>query len=265
MDNEGATTTSTIVTFNVNSVIDNQAPTASIISPSFGSEFTEGTTVTVEADAVDADGSIAKLEFYLNGSFYAEDLTAPYSMNFEGLTIGTHEVSVKSIDNDGVASLAVGTSFTINEQVTNGGCSESQYIEGNVYLAGDNIQNVSNLYSCKVGGWCSGAAWAYEPGVGMYWNEAWNLVRACSEVAQPSDIDAQISQSTLSTEIVIETEKSQTVEVRVFSSIGKLVFQDQFSVENIYRYVLNLNSLNSGIYIVQLKGNSNKVQSVIIK
>ncbi len=265
IDNEGASTTSSTVTFTVNTVVENQAPTASIISPSFGSEFTEGTVVTVEADAVDADGSVTKVEFYLNGNLYGEDLTAPYSMDFVGLSIGTHEVTVKSIDNEGASSLSVGTSFTINEQETGGGCAEPQYVEGNVYLDGDDIQNVGNLYNCKVGGWCSGAAWAYEPGVGMYWTEAWSLIRACSETAQPSDIDAQVLQSSSSTEIVIQTEEAQIVEVNVFNILGKLVFNDKLPIDQVFRYTLNMNNLNKGIYIIQVNGTTNKVQSVITK
>ena len=58
-----------------------------------------------------------------------------------------------------------------------GSCTEPQYVAGTTYNAGDLVQNVGNKYECNIGGWCSSsAAWAYEPGVGMYWQEAWSLM-----------------------------------------------------------------------------------------
>jgi hypothetical protein len=53
-------------------------------------------------------------------------------------------------------------------------------VAGTTYATGQDVQNIGNKYNCKVGGWCSSsAAWAYEPGVGMYWQEAWTFVQAC--------------------------------------------------------------------------------------
>ncbi len=264
VDNEGSSTTSTSVNFNIVEVAQNQAPSVTIISPSMGSEFSEGTTVTVEADAVDADGSVAKVEFYLNGSYFGEDLTSPYSLDFANLAVGSHTVAVKSIDNEGAASFLIQTNFTINAQ-TGGGCTEPQYVEGNTYLSGDDIQNGGNLYDCTVGGWCSGAAWAYEPGVGLYWTEAWTLIRACSETAQLSDIDAQVNNTPTETSIVIESEVAQTVEILVYNTLGQVVLRENVDVENMMLHTLNTNTLNNGIYIIQVKGSSNTLQSVITK
>jgi bifunctional chitinase/lysozyme len=50
------------------------------------------------------------------------------------------------------------------------------YIEGKTYQAGDKVSNAGGVYECKpwpYTAWCSGAAWAYEPGVGAYWSSAW--------------------------------------------------------------------------------------------
>ena len=38
------------------------------------------------------------------------------------------------------------------------------------------------LYACKpwpYSGWCNGADWAYAPGFGYAWRDAWTEVRAC--------------------------------------------------------------------------------------
>lgn len=56
-----------------------------------------------------------------------------------------------------------------------------QYVAGTTYTTGQFVQNIDNKYRCEVGGWCSSSgAWAYEPGVGMYWETAWSFVSACS-------------------------------------------------------------------------------------
>lgn len=62
----------------------------------------------------------------------------------------------------------------------NGG-SHPAYKEGTVYTAGDIVSNAGKLYRCKpapFSGWCSMAAWAYEPGKGSAWNQAWEAVDA---------------------------------------------------------------------------------------
>ncbi|MPY23175.1 glycoside hydrolase family 19 protein [Shewanella sp. YLB-07] len=52
----------------------------------------------------------------------------------------------------------------------------SPYQAGHAYAAGDIVSNASGLYECKpfpYTAWCAGAAWAYEPGVGAAWQDAW--------------------------------------------------------------------------------------------
>ena len=62
-----------------------------------------------------------------------------------------------------------------------GSCSGvPQYVAGTAYTAGQIVQNVGNRYICNIAGWCSSsAAWAYAPGTGTYWTDAWSLVGPC--------------------------------------------------------------------------------------
>ena len=58
--------------------------------------------------------------------------------------------------------------------------SVPQYVAGTSYTAGQIVQNVGNRYMCSIAGWCSStAAWAYAPGTGTYWTDAWTLVGPC--------------------------------------------------------------------------------------
>ena len=51
------------------------------------------------------------------------------------------------------------------------------YKEGTKYKAGDKVvASDKHVYTCKpwpYTNWCSGAAWAYAPATGLYWNNAW--------------------------------------------------------------------------------------------
>jgi len=50
------------------------------------------------------------------------------------------------------------------------------YKEGTPYKAGERVSNGGASYECKphpYTGWCAGAAWAYEPGKGTAWSDAW--------------------------------------------------------------------------------------------
>lgn len=53
------------------------------------------------------------------------------------------------------------------------GCDAPQYVQGNSYQNGDEVQNVGNRFECKVAGWCSQGLPAYEPGVGFGSDDAW--------------------------------------------------------------------------------------------
>ena len=63
----------------------------------------------------------------------------------------------------------------------------SEYREGETYKAGDVVQVNGQLYRCRSGvtePWCSGAAWAYGPGSGTAWVDAWEKISE-SEANKP--------------------------------------------------------------------------------
>jgi hypothetical protein len=58
--------------------------------------------------------------------------------------------------------------------------SANEYVSGTSYQADDEVATSDgSIYKCKgwpYTSWCSGAAWAYAPGEGIYWENAWILV-----------------------------------------------------------------------------------------
>lgn len=66
-------------------------------------------------------------------------------------------------------------------------CNYTDFSSGTLYQYNDLVSNAGGLYRCKVAGWCASTAdWAYAPGAGLYWTEAWKLESQCGA---PGDTD----------------------------------------------------------------------------
>lgn len=107
-----------------------------------------------------------------------------------------------------------------SSSVVAGNCASPQYVAGTNYAAGALAQNAGSEYRCTVAGWCgSTASWAYAPGTGAHWQQAWELVRACgatssvapSSVAPGSSSVATTSKSSSSSSIAPSSRSSSSV------------------------------------------------------
>ncbi|CAH9049692.1 Chitodextrinase [Pseudoalteromonas holothuriae] len=88
------------------SVVINKEPKINQLSPLDGSEFIVNDSVAITANATDDDGSVAQVDFYVNGSLILTD-TSGTNDNFEAswsAVEGTHTLSVKATDNEGAVS-----------------------------------------------------------------------------------------------------------------------------------------------------------------
>lgn len=63
-------------------------------------KVTAGTSYTIDADAVDFDGSISKVEFYNGDKKLGESLCEPYSFTWKNISKGKYPISIKATDND---------------------------------------------------------------------------------------------------------------------------------------------------------------------
>jgi len=81
----------------------NQSPTCTISEPIANSIFTPGSQITIKANCVDTDGSISKVDFYVDGVVVGNDLAMPYeySWNTTGVTNGSHSLKAVAVDNAG--------------------------------------------------------------------------------------------------------------------------------------------------------------------
>lgn len=71
----------------------------SIVSPTNNAMFTAPESITISADATSRDGSITKVEFYLNGTMVGEDTESPFEINVQNPSIGFHSITATAYDN----------------------------------------------------------------------------------------------------------------------------------------------------------------------
>lgn len=104
----------------------NQAPYASISFPDYNDVFVTGSNITFTANASDSDGSITKVEFFLNGSKIGEKSSEPYSYTKNNFSDGSYTITAKATDNDGATSTSTAINFTVEPAVS----VESPYAYG---------------------------------------------------------------------------------------------------------------------------------------
>jgi|GEM_PF-1336528 len=94
--------------------IPNVAPSVNITSPSNNTAYTAPATVTINGDAVDTDGTIAKVEFFQGAQKLGEDLSSPYTFVWSGVSQGSYILTAKATDDDAAVTTSAGVSITVN-------------------------------------------------------------------------------------------------------------------------------------------------------
>jgi Domain of unknown function (DUF1929)/Bacterial Ig domain len=114
IDNDGATTTTPPTTITVTAApAPNQPPSASITSPANGAIFPRKPTITITAEASDADGSVTRVEFLNGNSVLGQDTSAPYSNTWKNVPSGTRTLRVRATDNAGAVTTSAGVTITV--------------------------------------------------------------------------------------------------------------------------------------------------------
>ena len=110
--NDGALSASSTVRVTV--LADLRTPPAvSLTGPAEGSRFQTGQTITISANAVDNDGTIAKVEFFSGSLKVGQKTISPFSINWNSASGGAHALTAIATDNDGLTA----TSSVINIEV----------------------------------------------------------------------------------------------------------------------------------------------------
>lgn len=114
-----------------------QAPTVSLTTPADGATYITGDTVSVAANASDSDGSVASVEFFVNGNSVGIDSSAPYTTSWTAGT-GSHVISAVATDNEGYSASAE-SNVVVSEPNNPPQISLNTPLDGSVYQAGDSV------------------------------------------------------------------------------------------------------------------------------
>ncbi|MFH4387989.1 chitinase C-terminal domain-containing protein [Vibrio alginolyticus] len=90
----------------------NEVPTVTLTSPSASASVTAGDVVNLAADAADTDGTVSKVEFFVDGVLVGQATSAPYVASWTA-TEGQHEFSTKAYDDAGAVSTASVVTLTV--------------------------------------------------------------------------------------------------------------------------------------------------------
>jgi chitinase len=94
----------------------NQSPSVSLTAPTAGSSFAAGANIAVSANASDADGSVARVEFFRGTTSLGVDTSAPYSVTWSGATAGSYSLTAVATDNLGATATSAAVSITVQPQ-----------------------------------------------------------------------------------------------------------------------------------------------------
>ena len=72
-----------------------------ITSPSAGSALVAPLNIAIEAVATDSDGTVARVDFYVNGALVGWSATAPYSVRWSVKSAGTYVLTAIATDDRG--------------------------------------------------------------------------------------------------------------------------------------------------------------------
>lgn len=114
--------------FLVRPAATNQLPTASIVSPAGGANFVAPAIIPISAVASDADGTVARVEFYSGTTLIGTRTSAPYDMVWQPVSAGSYSLTVKAFDD-------VGDSTTSSAVVVSVQTSGSAVVFGRYTLA----------------------------------------------------------------------------------------------------------------------------------
>ncbi|WP_299223604.1 Ig-like domain-containing protein [uncultured Aquimarina sp.] len=88
-----------LITKNGTDPTENTPPTVSLTNPSQNNQvYMLGETISLSANASDAEGGIEKVNFKINGSFFKQDQTAPYGASWTPTVAGTYTVGARAFE-----------------------------------------------------------------------------------------------------------------------------------------------------------------------
>ena len=96
----------------------NQNPIVSLTSPSSEATFIAPVSITLSANASDADGTISKVDFFTGAALLGTATSAPYSYAWNNVAAGTYNLTARATDNLGATGTSSSATILIADNET---------------------------------------------------------------------------------------------------------------------------------------------------
>ena len=264
-DTKGGVTLSSAIVIQVTSTTNpNVAPTVSLTSPANNASYNAPASIAIAANAADSDGSITRVEFYNGSQKLGEDVSSPYAYTWTNVAAGNYTISAKAYDNTGAVTTAGSVAVKVVTVTTDQCAGLAAYVENGGYVPASKVKNAGKRYECKefpYSGWCNGAAWAYAPGTGAYWTDAWYERGSCTaRTSEEESMNVVLAPNPTTGILNVQVEKPSTVSI--YNSLGTEVMS---AVVVDVNGTLDLSSFSAGIYLVKIDSGSNVTTQTILK
>src|SRR5258706_2627196 len=119
------------------------ALSVSLSAPSAGTVFAPGPSITVSASATRTNNNlpITKVEFFAGTTLIGTDTTSPYSIAWTNAASGTHTITARATDNQGVATTSAAVTIRVD---TPPGVNITAPANNAVFVAPANITVTAN-------------------------------------------------------------------------------------------------------------------------
>lgn len=113
----------------------NDSPSVNLVAPPFNMMIPAGSALEMEAEAHDFDGTISKVEFYVNGVLVGQDTVEPYTYTVPSPATGEYWLKARAIDDLGATGestpvyviAGIPPFFSVNDTVTGTGDYQFEY------------------------------------------------------------------------------------------------------------------------------------------
>ncbi len=96
----------------------NKPPVISLTSPANGAVFTAPATISIKANASDADGTVESVTFYNGSTALRKDTTYPYSYTWSNVGAGTYSIKAQATDDGGAYTTSSAITVTVTSSST---------------------------------------------------------------------------------------------------------------------------------------------------
>ncbi len=143
-------------------------PQVSVTQPVTGQSFIAPASIAIQASATDADGTIAKVDFFANGQFVGSDTTSPYAVTWSGVSAGSYSITAVATDNRAFTTTSAAVPISVNvAPVVSGRTNVALATNGGVATASSTYGS-THAPSSVINGERKGSPW----GAGGGWNDA---------------------------------------------------------------------------------------------